>query len=196
MAHVPLGEAGSGLTPYPFILVLGQDDNELIMGEALNALGFEVQWNTELTGLVQHADRVEATLKLPDGGTRVMTAAYVAGCDGAKSAVREISGIGFPGAPYEHVFFVADVEMTGTMAQEQVNVYFWKSGFHLLFPMRGTDHWRVVGIVPPELRGIPGLTLDAVLPSLRQEAGENLMIRSCSWCPLAICQAVGQISSA
>lgn len=181
MAHVPLGEAGSGLTPYPFILVLGQDDNELIMGEALNALDVDVQWNTELTGLVQHADRVEATLKLPDGATRVMTAAYVAGCDGAKSAVREISGIGFPGAPYEHVFFVADVEMTGTMAQEQVNVYFWKSGFHLLFPMRGTDHWRVVGIVPPELRGKPGLTLDAVLPSLRQEAGENLVIRSCSW---------------
>src|SRR2546423_13783881 len=28
MAHVPLGEAGRDATPYPFILVLGQDDNE------------------------------------------------------------------------------------------------------------------------------------------------------------------------
>jgi 2-polyprenyl-6-methoxyphenol hydroxylase-like FAD-dependent oxidoreductase len=181
MAHVPIGEAGRNVTPYPFILVLGQDDNERIMGEALNALGVEVQWDTELTGFVQHAGHVEATLKLPDGGTRVVTAAYVGGCDGAKSAVRELSNIGFPGAPYEHVFFVADVEMTGTMAQEQVNVYLWRSGFHLLFPMRGSDHWRVVGIVPPELRGKPGLTLDAVLPSLRQEAGDNLVIRDCSW---------------
>jgi len=180
-AHIPIGDAGSTLTPYPYILVLGQDDNERIMGESLNGLGVEVQWNTELTGLVQRADRVEAKLRLPDGSTRVVTAGYVAGCDGAKSAIRTLSGIDFPGAPYEHVFFVADVEMTGTMVPEEVNVYLWRSGFHLLFPMRGQDHWRVVGIVPLELRGKPGLTLDAVLPSLRQEAGENLAIRSCSW---------------
>src|SRR5438105_10930079 len=30
MARVPLGEAGRDLTPYPFILILGQDDNERI----------------------------------------------------------------------------------------------------------------------------------------------------------------------
>ncbi len=35
MARVPLGEAGQGLTPYPFILILGQDDNERIMGDRL-----------------------------------------------------------------------------------------------------------------------------------------------------------------
>src|SRR5437868_13315635 len=28
MARAPLGEAGRGVTPYPFILILGQDDNE------------------------------------------------------------------------------------------------------------------------------------------------------------------------
>src|SRR5213083_299947 len=39
MARVPLGEAGKHLTPYPFILILGQDDNERIMGEKLNELG-------------------------------------------------------------------------------------------------------------------------------------------------------------
>jgi 2-polyprenyl-6-methoxyphenol hydroxylase-like FAD-dependent oxidoreductase len=181
MAHVPLGDAGRSVTPYPYILVLGQDDNELIMGEKLNALGVHVQWNTELTAFTQHADHASATLKLPDGGTRTVTPTYIAGCDGAHSAVRKLSNIGFPGAPYEHVFFVADVEMTGTMAPEQVNVYLWRTGFHLLFPMRGKDHWRIVGIVPPEFRGKEGLDLDAVMPSLRKEAGANLDIRNCSW---------------
>src|SRR5580765_5225561 len=38
MARVPLGEAGKNLTPYPFILILGQDDNERIMGERLHDL--------------------------------------------------------------------------------------------------------------------------------------------------------------
>ena len=66
--------------------------------------------------------------------------------------MRELSGIAFPGAPYEHVFFVADTQATGTMVPDEVNVYLWREGFHLFFPMRGKDHWRIVGILPPELR--------------------------------------------
>ena len=113
MARVPLGEAGRDATPYPFILILGQDDNERIMGDRLRDLGVSVQWSTELVGLEQEPDNVAVTLKLPDGTTRKMLAAWVAGCDGARSAVRELNGITFPGAPYEHVFFVADVEADG-----------------------------------------------------------------------------------
>src|SRR5262249_14566592 len=123
MARVPLGEAGQGLTPYPFILILGQDDNERIMGDKLQDWGMSVASNTELIGLAQDPDHVAATLKLPDGTTRTITTAWVAGCDGAHSAVRDLSGITFPGAPYEHVFFVADTEVTGTMVPDEVNVY-------------------------------------------------------------------------
>ena len=138
--------------PIPIILVLGQDDNERIMGEKLNELGVSVEWNTELLDFTQNAEGVVATLKLPDGGEQEAASAFIAGCDGAHSAVRKGSGIGFPGEAYEHVFFVADVVMTGTMVPGQVNVYLWRRGFHLLFPMRGKDHWRIVGIVPEELR--------------------------------------------
>src|SRR3954469_14722831 len=35
MARLPFGEAGKGLTPYPFVLVLGQDDNEQLLGDKL-----------------------------------------------------------------------------------------------------------------------------------------------------------------
>ena len=179
--HVPLGDAGRAITPYPYILILGQDDNERIMGERLRSLGGSVQWNTELVALEQRADRVAATLKTPDGATRTIEAAWVAGCDGARSAIRERNGIAFPGAPYEHVFFVADVEMTGTMVPDEVNVYLWKSGFHLFFPMRGADHWRIVGILPKALRGNEKVSFDAVVPSIRGEAGAALAFRSCSW---------------
>ena len=179
--HVSLGDAGRRVTPYPYILILGQDDNERIMGERLRDFGQTVQWNTELVGIDPHADHVSATLKTTDGATRTITAAWVAGCDGAHSAVRELNGIGFPGAPYEHVFYVADVEMTGTMVADEVNIYLWRSGFHLFFPMRGRDHWRIVGIVPPELRGDDKLDFDAVVPSLRGESGSALSFKTCSW---------------
>jgi 2-polyprenyl-6-methoxyphenol hydroxylase-like FAD-dependent oxidoreductase len=181
MARVPLGEAGKSATPYPFILILGQDDNERIMGDKLRELGTSVQWNTELVGLAQEPDRVAATLRRPDGTDQKIFAAWVAGCDGARSCVRELSGITFPGAPYEHVFFIADTEVTGSMVADEVNVYLWREGFHLLFPMRGKDHWRIVGILPPAMRDKEDVNFDAVIPSLRKEAGAGLSFKSCSW---------------
>jgi 2-polyprenyl-6-methoxyphenol hydroxylase-like FAD-dependent oxidoreductase len=180
-ARIPLGTAGRDVTPYPFVLILGQDDNERILGDRLRDWGVSVQWNTELVGLEQSPDRVATTVEACDGTTRTITAAWVAGCDGAHSAVRELSGIGFPGAPYEHVFFVADTEATGSMVPDEINVYLWRRGFHLFLPMRGKDHWRIVGILPPALRGGAGLGFEAVIPSLRDEAGPGLSFTSCSW---------------
>ena len=180
-ARVPLGDIGRDLSPYPFLLILGQDDNERLLGEALHNRGVAIQWNTELIGLVQEPDRVVAQLKQPDGSVREVKVTWVAGCDGARSAVRELNSIAFQGAPYEEVFFVADTQMTGPMVPDELNVYLWRRGFHLFFPMRGTDHWRVVGIVPPELRGRDDLTLDEMIPSIRKEAGSGLTFRSCSW---------------
>jgi len=179
-AHVPIGEAGRTLCRYPFILILGQDDNERIMGDKLRDWDFAVQWNTELIGIQQEPDHVTATLRLPDQSTRKITAAWVAGCDGARSAVRELSGITFPGAPYEHVFFVADTLVTGNMVPDEVNIYLWREGFHLFFPMRGKDHWRIVGILPPALRNKDNVTFEEVLPSLNQEAG-SVSFKACTW---------------
>jgi 2-polyprenyl-6-methoxyphenol hydroxylase-like FAD-dependent oxidoreductase len=181
IGRVDLGDAGRAATPYPYILVLGQDDNEHILGDRLRDWHCTVRWNTELTAIEQHADHAVAMLRDADGAERSVSAAWVAGCDGARSAVRELNGISFPGAPYEHVFFVADVEATGSMVPDQVNVYLWKQGFHLFFPMRGADHWRIVGILPPQLRGVEGLDFDRVVPSVRGEAGETLAFKSCSW---------------
>jgi len=181
MARVPFGQAGQSTTPYPYILVLGQDDNERIMGDKLHDWGMSVQWNTELVGLEQEPGHVSATLKSADGGTRKVAAAWLAGCDGAHSAVRELSGIGFPGAAYEHVFFVADTEAAGTMVPDEVNVYLWQQGFHLFFPMRGKDHWRIVGILPASLRGRQDVKFEDVMPSLRGEAGAELAFKACTW---------------
>jgi 2-polyprenyl-6-methoxyphenol hydroxylase-like FAD-dependent oxidoreductase len=151
------------------------------MGDHLRALGISVQWNTELISLTQQADSVTAVLRLPDGSHRNVLAPWVAGCDGARSGVRESSGIMFAGAAYEHVFFVADTEMTGSMVPDELNVYLFRDGFHLLFPMRGKNHWRIAGILPPASRDKPDLKFDAVIPSLHTDAGEGLSIRSCSW---------------
>src|SRR5256884_3652378 len=170
-ARLPLGNIGRDLSPYPFLLILGQDDNERLLGDVLCKQGMAVDWSTELVGLAQDTSHVKATLQQPDGTIEEMTVAWVAGCDGARSAVRELSGIAFEGPAYEHVFFVADTRVTGPVVPDKLNVYLWPEGFHLFFPMRGADHWRLVGILPPTLRGRDDLTFDEVIPSVRQQAG-------------------------
>jgi 2-polyprenyl-6-methoxyphenol hydroxylase-like FAD-dependent oxidoreductase len=180
-AHIPIGDIGKGESPFPYIFMLGQDDNERILRDKLRDLGVDVRWNTELVALQCRPDDVTATLKQPDGSLRTVTCAWIAGCDGARSSVRELNSIVFPGAPYEHVFFVADTIATGGMVEDEVNVYLWKEGFHLFFPMRGKDHWRVIGILPEPLRGKQDLTFEEVVPSIRGEAGSGLEFHECSW---------------
>jgi 2-polyprenyl-6-methoxyphenol hydroxylase-like FAD-dependent oxidoreductase len=180
-ARIPFKDMGKDLSPFPYVLMLGQDDNERIMGEHLRRWGLSVQWNTELMALHQQPDHVNATVRDLDGRTRTITAKYVAGCDGSRSAVRTISGIAFPGAPYEHAFFVADTEATGPMVADELNVFLWRSGFHLYFPMKGVNRWRVIGIMPNELFGRDTVTFEDLIPALHHVAGSGLSFTACHW---------------
>jgi 2-polyprenyl-6-methoxyphenol hydroxylase-like FAD-dependent oxidoreductase len=181
-ARIPIGDIGRDLSPYPFVLMLGQDENEVMLGAQLRRHGIAIAWNTELIALDQHPEHVEAILKDPDGGLRRLRARWVAGCDGSRSPVRELSGIGFPGAPYEQTFFVADTEATGPMKPGELNIYLWRDGFHLFFPMKGNDRWRVIGILPVHFRERDDdLEFEELVPSIRQEAGADLTFKQCSW---------------
>src|SRR5262249_50571774 len=55
------------------------------------------------------------------------------------------------------------------------------NGFHLLFPMRGKDHWRIAGILPPRLRNKPNLKFEEVIPSLHTDAEAGIAVKSCTW---------------
>ncbi len=180
-ARVPIGDIGRNLSPYPFVLMLGQDENELMLGAQLDNHGIAVAWNTELTAIEQTPDHVEATLRQADGSVRKIRAKWVAGCDGARSPVREMSGIGFPGAPYAQTFFVADTEATGSMKPGELNIYLWRDGFHLLFPMKGKDRWRAIGILPAHLREREDLEFEELVPAIRQEVGADLTFKRCAW---------------
>ena len=124
-----------------------------------------------MVALDQSPEHVATTIRRPDGSLRTVNAKWVAGCDGSRSPVREMNGIGFPGAPYEQTFFVADTEATGSMKPGELNIYLWRDGFHLFFPMKGRDRWRVIGILPRPLRARDTVEFEEVVPCIQQEAG-------------------------
>jgi hypothetical protein len=67
------------------------------------------------------------------------------------------------------------------MVPDELNVFLWRSGFHLYFPMRGTNQWRVIGILPKHLFGKDDVTFDDLIPTLLQVGGAGLSFKTCHW---------------
>ncbi|HEV7387418.1 MAG TPA: FAD-dependent monooxygenase, partial [Gemmatimonadaceae bacterium] len=162
-ATVQLTGAGENLTPYSFALAFPQDDHERLLVERLGALGVRVERSTELLRFTQHDRGVTATLRRPDGSEETCDAEYLAGCDGASSAVRAQLGVGFPGGTYSGLFYVADVVGTGAPRNKDLHADIEDADFILLFPLEGDHHWRLVGTVHDLPAGEHGaLTFDDV----------------------------------
>ena len=152
-ARVPLQQIGEGLTPFPFALVFPQDAHERFLIERLGTLGVSVEHRTELIRFDQHEHGVRAELRRNDGSEEMCEAAYLAGCDGAHSTVREALAIGFPGGTYEGLFYVADVEASGPATDHELHLDLDEADLLIVFPMKGTGRVRLVGTVREAPRG-------------------------------------------
>src|SRR5947207_10967006 len=112
-ARAALRDIGKGLSPFPYPLIFPQDEHERLLIDRLAKSGIHVERQTELLGFQDCGDHIVARLNRPDGSIETCEADYIAGCDGARSTVREVLLIGFPGGTYEHLFYVADVDASG-----------------------------------------------------------------------------------
>ena len=148
-AQLPFGEIGEGLSPYPFMLIFPQDQHERLLIERLATLGVTVERGVTLTGLDAGPDRVVAQLTHADRRSERCEAAYLAGCDGARSAVRHALDIGFGGGTYGRLFYVADVAASGRAADRQLHVAVDSADFVAIFPLAAEGHVRLIGSVLP-----------------------------------------------
>ncbi|EGN95140.1 hypothetical protein SERLA73DRAFT_162702 [Serpula lacrymans var. lacrymans S7.3] len=84
----------SKYTPYPHMLIISQTTTERVLEEKLESFGVSVIRPCKVTGMQRNKQDNDVTdVSFEDG--RVIKARYVIGADGARSAVRTISGIGF-----------------------------------------------------------------------------------------------------
>jgi len=144
-ARAVFGDMGAGISPFPYALLFPQDEHERLLIERLTEAGVKIERSTEILGFEDATTRVLARLRRPDGGVETCTAAFIAGCDGAHSTVRDVSGIGFPGGTYAHLFYVADVEASGETMNGEVHVGLDTTDFLAVFPMKGEGHARLIG---------------------------------------------------
>lgn len=146
-AHVLLGDIGTGLSRFPYMMVFPQDEHERFLIEHLAAAGVRVERPVELLGFEEADGGLRARLRLADGTEETCKASYLAGCDGARSKVREVLNTGFPGGTYARMFYVADVEASGPVMNGELNLALDDNDFLAVFPMSGEGRARIIGTV-------------------------------------------------
>jgi 2-polyprenyl-6-methoxyphenol hydroxylase-like FAD-dependent oxidoreductase len=93
------------------VLAIPQRRIEQLLAERLAKLGGSVRRGFELTGLAQQGDHVALDLRDGEGVRHQLRAAYVVGCDGARSTVRKLAGISFPGITSDEVSRIGRVRL-------------------------------------------------------------------------------------
>ena len=149
-ARVAFGSIGEELTPYPFLEIYPQDEHERLLIERLQQLGVAVERRTELTAFTDIGDGVRARLRTAEGQEEICETRFLAGCDGARSRVREALATGFPGGTYRQVFYVADIEGAGAPVDGELHIDLDEADFLGVFPLAGAGRARLIGTVQDE----------------------------------------------
>jgi len=173
IAELRFGDFGKNLSAFPFVLSYPQDVHEKFLIEKLSENGVEVEWNTEVAGFEDDGERVRVTLR-NRGVEEVAEVAFLCGCDGAHSRVRQGLNLKFPGGTYEQRFFVADVEETGAPVKGDINICMGPDAFCLVFPIRSVKQDRLIGIVPEKLADRENITFEDVRSHVEKLAGVHV----------------------
>ena len=101
-ARVAFGDIGGGLSPLPVHRSSSRrTSTSACSSSALARAGVAVERRDRAARLrAKRATPCRCALRRADGAETTLRAAYLAGCDGAHSRVRELIGIGFPGGTY------------------------------------------------------------------------------------------------
>jgi 2-polyprenyl-6-methoxyphenol hydroxylase-like FAD-dependent oxidoreductase len=147
---VDFGELDS---PYPFVLMLGQDQTQRILDRRLERLGVNIERGVEVLKLEPHNDGVElAARRIGEQSGRALQARWVVGCDGAHSIVRRHLGVPFDGDDYGQDWLMAEVGIDWQMERERFHVFSYTSAPMVCFPMPG-GRWRVIMPQVPNREG-------------------------------------------
>ena len=142
-------------------------------------LGAQVRRGAAVAGLEQDDEGVTVVLS---GGERLRSR-YVVGCDGARSSVRKLLGVGFPGEPSRNDTLMGELEATAPPEQIAARVAEVQQAARVFsFSPFGEGVYRVVipaGGVSEDRAAPP--TLDDFKQALRAIAGTDFGAHSPRW---------------
>lgn len=166
-------------TAHPFGVATPQPLTERLLNERALELGTEIRRGCEVVGLSQDEDGV--TVELADGAR--LRSRYLVGCDGGRSAVRKLVGVGFPGEPAKVETLLGEMEVTEDPATIAAVVEEVRKT-HLRFGVAPAEDGVCRVVVPAD--GVAedratAPTLDEFKQQLRAFAGTDFGVHSPRW---------------
>src|SRR6476661_8016647 len=166
-------------TAHGYVLGLPQPVTDRLLAERAVELGAQVRRGCEVAGFEQDAEGVSVDLA---DGTRLRSG-WLVGCDGGRSLVRQLLGIGFPGEPAKTEWILGEVEVTappGELAKVVNEVRKTHRGFGVGPAGNGLFRAVVPAASVAEDRSVPP-TLEELRTQLRAHAGTDFGVHSPRW---------------
>lgn len=118
--------------------------HDAIVAAQAQGAPIELRGKNRVDALIPAQDHVTVEVMTPDGPYR-LEADWLIACDGARSPLRNMMGLGFDGRVFEDNFLIADVKMKADFPTER---WFWfephfKSGDSALLHKQPDDIWRI-----------------------------------------------------
>ncbi|MCT2586282.1 rifampin monooxygenase [Actinophytocola gossypii] len=95
-------------TAHAYVLGMPQPVIDRLLDERAGELGTEIRRGCDVVGLSQDDDGV--TVELADGSR--LRSRFLVGCDGGRSTVRKLLGVGFPGEPSSVEMLLGELRVT------------------------------------------------------------------------------------
>lgn len=161
----------------PRFLNLFQSGTEQCLDACARDLGVVIERGSEVVGLEQSAECVDLVVATPTG-EKQLRARFVVGCDGARSRVRKLAGIDFPGTEPTQVLRLGDVKLAPGFAAGGG----WRGG-RAPFLQLADGFVRVITKepLPPDLLRDSALTLEELQASVRRMLGIELPVLEARW---------------
>ena len=83
---------------------------QFLVNQAMECSGIDLRWQSRLVGLKDLGQEVHLEIDTPQG-VYATQASFVVACDGAKSAVRALSGLNLHGTSYEATYMIVDIKL-------------------------------------------------------------------------------------
>ncbi|WCF10760.1 FAD-dependent monooxygenase [Paenibacillus thiaminolyticus] len=163
-------------TDYPFTLLITEE----LLEQRARELGAAIWRGHEVTGLTQDAQAVHVHSHSRDGAM-LLEARYVIGADGARSFVRQQSGIPFPGTDTASTGILGDIVPEEPPEHPFLSITN-KHGLLLMVPL-GKEIYRFA-IIDPLHQHLPAdvpVTLEEMQGGIERITGRTLGIRSTVW---------------
>jgi 2-polyprenyl-6-methoxyphenol hydroxylase-like FAD-dependent oxidoreductase len=122
--------------PYPYNVGLSEEATERFLTEYLEAAGGSVERSTRLLAMTQDPGGVTATVARA-GRTEEVRAAWIVGCGGYHSPVRDAVGIPFEGHDIADPWAVFDVTLGGREEDFEMTLVYLEEPMVILTPLPG-----------------------------------------------------------